>query len=41
MPEEVQGPPKRRYIKLEVAYTAQGIEEAELLAIDLNTDIQD
>ena len=41
MPEEVQAPPKRRYIKLEVAYTAQGIEEAELLAIDLNTDIAD
>ena len=41
MPEEVQGPPKRRYIKVEVAYTAQGIEEAELLAIDLNQDIND
>ena len=31
MPEEVQGPPKRRYIKVEAAYTAQGIEEAEAL----------
>ena len=41
MPEEVQGPPKRRYIKVEAAYTAQGIEEAELLAIDLNQDIND
>ena len=41
MPEEIQGPPKRRYIKVEVAYTAQGIEEAEALAIDLNHDITD
>ena len=41
MPEEVQGPPKRRYIKVEAAYTAQGIEEAEALAIDLNQDIND
>ena len=41
MPEEIQGPPKRRYIKVEVAYTAQGIEEAEALAIDLNQDITD
>ncbi len=41
MPEEVQGPPRRRYIKLEVAYTAQGIGEAEALAIDLNTDIEE
>jgi len=40
MPEEVQGPPRKRYIKLEVAYTAQGIGEAEALAIDLNTDIE-
>ena len=41
MPEEIQAPPKRRYIKLEVSYTAQGIEEAEALAIDLNQDIHD
>ena len=41
MPEEIQSPPKRRYIKVEVAYTAQGIEEAEALAIDLNQDITD
>ena len=40
-PEEAQGPAKRKYIKLEVAYTAQGVEEAELLAIDLNSDITD
>ena len=39
--DEVQSGPKRRYIKVEVAYTAQGIEEAEALAIDLNTDIAD
>ena len=38
---EVQGPPKRRYIKLSVGYTAQGIEEAERLAIALNQDIID
>ena len=41
MPEEVQAPPRRRYIKVEVAHTAQGIEEAEALAIDLNQDITD
>lgn len=41
MPEEIQSPPKRKYIKVEVAYTAQGIEEAEALAIDLNQDITD
>ncbi len=41
MPEEIQSPPKRRYIKVEVAYTAQGIEEAEAMAIDLNQDITD
>ena len=39
--DEVQSGPRRRYIKVEVAYTAQGIEEAEALAIDLNTDIAD
>lgn len=39
--DEVQSGPKRRYIKVEVAYTAQGIEEAEALAIDLNADIAD
>ena len=40
-PGEVQGPPRRRYIKVEVDYTAPGIEEAEALAIDLNSDIAD
>ena len=39
--DEVQGAPRRRYIKLPVAYTAQGIEKAEVLAIDLNADIVD
>ena len=39
--EEIQGPPKRKYIKLNAGYTAQGIEEAERLAIDLNQEITD
>ena len=39
--DEVQGPPRRRYIKLPFEYTQGGIQEAEVQAIELDRDITD